>query len=256
MDIGSDSSDDDFFGDAEAEMVLDADGPDVAEGAFDDDAAEDEPVEEAPMKLPKNPSDPTPEEREKHNKVHVPHRSWCAICMSSRGREDKHYTQTIKEMELGLPIIALDYAQIEDVEVSADSAKMVNQAEKKEQSEEVPTRAKPRKRRLLIGRDRWTKQVMAHLVRCKGLGDETIVKRVTRSVDELGYRKVVIKTDGEPALVIVQEKIAANRVHGTIVENQPAYDPSERRRRKSRCRGQVSVARHKDLPRDEDPSAG
>ena len=42
MDIGSDSSDDDLLGDAEAEMVHDADGPDAAEGAFDDDAAEDE----------------------------------------------------------------------------------------------------------------------------------------------------------------------------------------------------------------------
>ena len=83
IDIGSDS-DDDFFGDAEAETVLDADGPDAAEGAFDDDAAEDEPVEEAPMKLPKNPSDPSPEEREKHNKVHVPRRSLCSICMSAR----------------------------------------------------------------------------------------------------------------------------------------------------------------------------
>ena len=57
------------------------------------------------------------------------------------------------------------------------------------------------------------------------MGDETIVKRVTGSVDELGYRKVVIKTDGEPAFVIVQEKIAANRVHGTIMENPQAYDP-------------------------------
>ena len=52
---------------------------------------------------------------------------------------------------MGLPMIVLDYVQIEDVEVSADSAKIVNQAEKKEQSEKVPTRAKPRKRRLLIG---------------------------------------------------------------------------------------------------------
>ena len=67
--------------------------------------------------------------------------------------------------------------------------------------------------------------MMAHLVRCKGLGDETIVKRVTGSVDELGYRKVVIETDGEPALVIVQEKIAANRIHETIMENPTAYDP-------------------------------
>ena len=60
---------------------------------------------------------------------------------------------------------------------------------------------------------------MAYLVRCKGLGDETSVKRVTRSVDELGYRKVVIKTHGEPALIAVQEAIAANRVQKTLVEN-------------------------------------
>ena len=66
---------------------------------------------------------------------------------------------------------------------------------------------------------------MAHLVKFKGLGDETIVKRVTGSVDELGDRKVVIKTDGEPALVAAQEAIAANHVHETLVENPLAYDP-------------------------------
>ena len=67
--------------------------------------------------------------------------------------------------------------------------------------------------------------MMAHLVRCKGPGDETIVKRVTKSVDELGYRKDVIKTDGEPALIAVREAITANRVHETLIENPLAYDP-------------------------------
>ena len=106
------------------------------------------------MKLPRNPSDPTPEEREKHNKVHVPHRSWCAICMSARGREDKHYIQVSKEMELGLPMVVLRYAQIEDVEVGADSAKTADRSETTqpmEESEETHARAKPSKRRLLIG---------------------------------------------------------------------------------------------------------
>ena len=88
----------------------------------------------------------------------------------------------------------------------------------------MPARPKPRTRRLLIGRDKWTKQVMAHLVRCKGLGDETIVKRVTQSVDELGYRKVVIKTDGEPALIAVQE---------TLVENPPAGPTCNMQQKKS-----------------------
>ena len=65
MDVGSDeSSNCGFFEDAEHDAVLDADGPDAAEEASNDDTAEGEPVEEAPMKLPKNPSNPTPEEQE------------------------------------------------------------------------------------------------------------------------------------------------------------------------------------------------
>ena len=125
MDVENDeSSNSDLFGDAENDMVLDADGPDAAEEAFNDGTADGEPVEEAPMRLPRNPSDPTPEEREKHNKTNLPHRPWCAVCVSARGREDKHYTQTSKEMELGLPMIVLDYAQIEDAgeEVTAEDS--------------------------------------------------------------------------------------------------------------------------------------
>ena len=42
----------------------------------------------------------------------------------------------------------------------------------------------------------------------KGLGDEKIVGKVIKAIDGMGYRKTVIKTDGEPALVVVQEAIA------------------------------------------------
>ena len=174
MDVGSDKgSDSDFFEDVRDDVVLDADGPDAAEEASNDSTAESDPAEEAPMKLPKSPSDPTPEEREKHNTTHVPHRPWGAICMSARGREDKHYIQTSKEMELDLPMVVLDYAQIRYVANGAGSARTVEQADTTqpaEQPKEMPARAGPHKRRLLVGRDRWTTQVMAHLVRCKRAG--------------------------------------------------------------------------------------
>ena len=79
MDVGSDkgSDSDSIFEDVKEDVVLDAqaedasadelhedwlvDGPDAVDEAFDDDAADGNPVEEAPMKLPRNPSDPTPE---------------------------------------------------------------------------------------------------------------------------------------------------------------------------------------------------
>ena len=63
------------------------------------------------------------------------------------------------------------------------------------------------------------------MIQCKGIGDSTIVDKVTRWVDALGYRKVVLKTDGEPALVTVQEAVAKARTHETICQNPPGYDP-------------------------------
>ena len=44
-------------------------------------------------------------------------------------------------------------------------------------------------------------------------------------MDALGYRKVVLKTDGEPALVAVQEAVAKARTHETLCQNPPGYDP-------------------------------
>ena len=55
-------------------------------------------------------------------------------------------------------------------------------------------------------------------MKCKGRGDETIVNKIVREVYALGYRKLIIKTDGEPALVEVQEAIARARVHDTFVK--------------------------------------
>ena len=56
----------------------------------------------------------------------------------------------------------------------------------------------------------------AHLVKCKGLGDEKIVGKIIKAIDGMGYRKVIIKTDGEPALVAVQEARARERTHDTV----------------------------------------
>ena len=70
--------------------------------------------EEAPIRLPSNPSDPTPAAREKHNKTHLPHRPWCSICVQARAREDKHYTAVCAERDSGIAGVAMDYIQIED----------------------------------------------------------------------------------------------------------------------------------------------
>ena len=62
-----------------------------------EEAVEFEEAEEAPIRVTRNPADPTPEERARHNTTHLPHRPWCSICVEARAREDPHYRQTAKE---------------------------------------------------------------------------------------------------------------------------------------------------------------
>ena len=45
-----------------------------------------------------------------------------------------------------------------------------------------------------------------------------------RSISDTENTKIVLKTDGEPALVQVQDKIISVRTKPTIPENPPAYD--------------------------------
>ena len=46
-----------------------------------------------------------------------------------------------------------------------------------------------------------------------------------RSISDTENTKIVLKTDGEPALVQVQDRIISVRTQPTIPENPPAYDP-------------------------------
>ena len=44
-------------------------------------------------------------------------------------------------------------------------------------------------------------------------------------LEHMGYNRIVGRSDGEPALVQVQEALADHRGHATILENPPAHDP-------------------------------
>ena len=97
--------------------------------------------------------------------------------------------------------VALDYAQIKDTVpllVAAENEDCIA-AEQEARAPAAKTGTETHKKRLLVGRDRLTKAVCSFLVQCKGTGDCTIVDKVARWIDALGYRKVVLKTDGELA---------------------------------------------------------
>ena len=59
------------------------------------------------------------------------------------------------------------------------------------------------------------------------------MEKVMRSISDTGNTKIVLKIDGEPALVQVQDKIISERTQPTIPENPPAYDPQANGRAES-----------------------
>ena len=43
-----------------------------------------------PVRIAKDPQQPTEQNIKEHNVTHLPHRSWCPVCVKARGREDMH----------------------------------------------------------------------------------------------------------------------------------------------------------------------
>ena len=76
-------------------------------------------------------------------------------------------------------------------------------------------------KKLLIGREDWSGHTFCHLVECKGLGDHHIVDKVLRSLQTTGRTRINSKTDGEPAIVQLQERIISQREQDTIAVNPP-----------------------------------
>ena len=52
-----------------------------------------------------------------------------------------------------------------------------------------------------------------------------VVDKLVEDMAILGHTKMIIKTDGEPALVSVMKAIQEKRTHPTLPKHPPAYDP-------------------------------
>ena len=77
----------------------------------------------------------------------------------------------------------------------------------------------------IVLRDNQTRMTFGHICQQKGSSDEWIVKKILDDLDQLGHFDMIFKGDGEPALVQVMKEIRKKRIHTTLLENPPAYDP-------------------------------
>ena len=174
-------------------------------GAGDEDGAEQgeevhaETAEAPPIKVACSPCSPTAKEREEHNCTHCPYRNWRPVCVEAKGKEDGHDAGK-EEGPREKPTVGLDYKAFGEDADQEDKSMAI------------------------IMRDRETKMTFAHVCPCKG-PDPWVIARVADDIDTIGHADIIMKSDGEPALVKLMMEIKAKRAHSTIPQHPPAYDP-------------------------------
>jgi hypothetical protein len=142
------------------------------------------PAEEARAARPaRDPGAPTQAMRDAHAATHLPFRSWCDECVQGRRGAPPHHRTKRGAGEV--PEVAFDYAYI-----------------RRDDEEETTT--------ILVMRDRDSKAIRAWVLERKGIDMDATVDRAVAGVRELGYRgRVLIRCDGEPALVALRNAITA-----------------------------------------------
>jgi hypothetical protein len=175
------------------------------EGDKQDEVQEEEEIdadaaEAAPVKVARDPGDPTPGEREHHNATHIPYRSWCPICVKGKGKEESHRTQKIGDASCK-PHMCFDYKSFGQEGDYDDKATA------------------------LVIKDEITKMKFAHICEKKGATDKWVIEQIIDDIGRLGYTEVILKGDGEPALQDVLQEVKRRRTHPTILQGPPAYDP-------------------------------
>ena len=164
---------------------------------------EGEDTEAVRAKAIRDPGAPTAREVAEHELTHLPHRSWCAACVTGRSSDRQHKRSTRDPSNV--PCIVADYGFLGGIG----------------DEETVP---------VLIARDIDTKMLFAHVVPRKGLVAEHGVNQLVKDIDRMGHTRMCLKTDGEAALVSMQQEVKKRRSHETLLENSPAGDSRANKR--------------------------
>ena len=140
-----------------------------------EDAVEDETSEEVrKIRQIRKPNEPTAQERLEHDRVHLPFRSWCEICVKGRGKEP-HYKH--EDADRAMFSVVIDFFFIADGKGET-------------------------KWPCVVMRERETKYVHAYMMPTKSTDDDAVVRRLMEDIQEMGLDKetVVIKGDQEPSI--------------------------------------------------------
>ena len=181
----------------EEAILDDGEGGEISEG-----------VEARPAKPGWDPLTPSEEERREHEASgHAVFRNWCQECLAATGYSKQH--RRVDHSQETYHTVVMDYFYLGEEEG-----------------------AKPN----LVVQDRSTGMMMATALEKKGQGDTTAQKLLTRFLELLGWKEVVLKSDGEHTLVKMKKLAGrdAATVTKVVCEESPSGD--------SRANGEAEAA--------------
>jgi len=176
------------------------------EAGPDDEVVDDEDdgggVELGASKALPIPVAPTAAEKAAHEVCHLPFRSWCVHCVRGRAKHLAHSSSNSTERQQ--PLVGVDFGYLG---VSDESTAGVNNL--------IP---------ILVARDADTKMVLSAPLPSKHC-DESSCRVLADFITVLGWPRVTLRSDQEPALVAMAagaKKILMDRSVTVVLEESPA----------------------------------
>ncbi len=174
----------------------------------------------APRRTAPEPGEPTAEEIADHRVDHLPYRCWCAPCVEGRGYGEQHR----QGPEGAVPIISFDYLIITKRGIFWRDATVEKSA--------ILIK-------IMVVKVSKSKYIGSHVVPVKGLGgDRYAAEKLRGDILWLGYSRVLLKSDNEPAilalLAAVLKALKVEVLDQAAPDHPPPYD--------SRANGSVENA--------------
>ena len=142
---------------------------------------------------------PSKQEVEEHMMTHIPFRDWCPHCVRGKSKAAPHRKRKEGEEE-EVPVISVDYMFMETEDRNVEKG--------------MP---------ILVSRDRKSKWINAAVVTQKG-NCAYAVKRLSEDIGSLGYNRIILKSDQEPAIKDLKIRVKTERSEDIIMEESPAYE--------------------------------
>ena len=163
-------------------------------------------LEQVAEQLPR-PELPSDEMVRRHNLTHTPYADWCRYCVIGRGQES-HHRRSQNEIDDATPVLAMDYCFLGTEEAAAaasssSTAVASTAAGTASTTSEVATS--------LVIRDSLSSYCGASLVRTKGPVPYAVAF-LSSYMDEVGYPRIQLQTDGEPAIVALARALIKDKV--------------------------------------------